>query len=196
MAINSPLLDMSIEGAQGVVFTITGGTDLGMEEVNEAAKVVTASADEEAKVIFGAVIDENMKDNVKITVIATGFDNTRSKSLEDGQPSYYPSNFIEEEQKKEVVSSYSNPKKKVDWNEKNGVESGGTSEDDSEQEKEVDDKEKPEKKSKRKIFSSIEEAQSQPLKESQDEKKRLPKKDEEEDDDELSVPAFIRKKMK
>ncbi|MFH1598407.1 MAG: cell division protein FtsZ [Patescibacteria group bacterium] len=72
-AIDSPLLELSIDGAKGILFTISGGPGLGMYEVNEAAKVITSNADANAKVIFGAVIDENMKDQISITVIATGF---------------------------------------------------------------------------------------------------------------------------
>lgn len=74
MAIASPLLELSIDGAKGILLTVTGGTSLSMHEVAEAAKIVTGSADPDAKVIFGAVIDENMKDEIKITVVATGFD--------------------------------------------------------------------------------------------------------------------------
>ncbi|MCK5320811.1 cell division protein FtsZ [Candidatus Parcubacteria bacterium] len=73
-AINSPLLEMNIEGARGILFTITGGVSLGMTEVGEAAKIITAAAEEDAKIIFGAVIDPKMKDEIKITVVATGFD--------------------------------------------------------------------------------------------------------------------------
>ncbi len=73
-AVNSPLLDISIEGARGVLFNVSGGSDLTMWEINEAAKVITESIDRDAKVIFGAVQDENLKKGeVKITVIATGF---------------------------------------------------------------------------------------------------------------------------
>lgn len=72
-AISSPLLDLSIDGARGILFTITGGASLGMHEVSEAAKIITGSADADARVIFGAVIDESMGDDVRITVIATGF---------------------------------------------------------------------------------------------------------------------------
>lgn len=72
-AISSPLLDISIEGAKGVLFTITGGSDLGMLEINEAAKIITSSTDPDAKVIFGAVIDESLGEDVRVTVIATGF---------------------------------------------------------------------------------------------------------------------------
>jgi len=72
-AIDSPLLELDIEGAKGVLFTVTGGSDLGMFEVNEAARIITESADSNAKVIFGSVIDEDLKDEVRVTVIATGF---------------------------------------------------------------------------------------------------------------------------
>ncbi len=74
-AIHSPLLETTIDGAKGVLFSITGGLDLGMNEVAEAAKIITQNADSNAKVIFGTVIDETMKDEVRITVIATGFGN-------------------------------------------------------------------------------------------------------------------------
>lgn len=72
-AIDSPLLELPIDGAKGVLFTVTGGTNVGMYEVNEAARIITQSADPGAKIIFGAVIDESLKDEIKITVIATGF---------------------------------------------------------------------------------------------------------------------------
>lgn len=73
-AVASPLLEVSVDGAKGILFTITGGSNLGMYEVSEAAKVITQSADPNAKVIFGAIIDEGMKDEIKVTVIATGFE--------------------------------------------------------------------------------------------------------------------------
>lgn len=74
MAINSPLLETSIDGAKGVLFSVSGGSDLSMLEINEAAKVITESIDSQAKVIFGAVMDEKLKKGeIKITVIATGF---------------------------------------------------------------------------------------------------------------------------
>jgi len=73
-AINSPLLDLSISGAKGVLFAIAGGADLRMHEINEAARIITESIDPDARVIFGAIIDEKLKKNeVKITVIAAGF---------------------------------------------------------------------------------------------------------------------------
>ena len=72
-AIDSPLLELSIDGAKGVLFNVTGGKDLGMFEVDEAAKFITKAVDADAKIIFGAVIDEEMDEEIKITVIATGF---------------------------------------------------------------------------------------------------------------------------
>jgi cell division protein FtsZ len=72
-AVSSPLLEASIEGATGILLNITGGSDIGLFEVNEAAEVVTGAADQNANVIFGAVIDETLGDAVRVTVIATGF---------------------------------------------------------------------------------------------------------------------------
>ncbi|MBI3522095.1 MAG: cell division protein FtsZ [Chloroflexi bacterium] len=86
-AITSPLLEQSIDGARGVLFTITGAPDLTLVEVNEAAEIIRAAADPEANIIFGSVIDERMGSDVKISVIATGFDATRPlKRIE--QPLY------------------------------------------------------------------------------------------------------------
>ena len=73
-AISSPLLEMDIEGAKGILFNITGGNDLAMFEVDEAARIITEAADPDATIIFGAVINENYTGEVKITVVATGFD--------------------------------------------------------------------------------------------------------------------------
>jgi len=80
-AINSPLLDISIDGARGILFTISGGEDMTMFEIQDAAKVITESIDSEAKVIFGAIFDENLKKNeIRVTVIATGFpENVKKK---------------------------------------------------------------------------------------------------------------------
>ncbi|HXH89786.1 MAG TPA: cell division protein FtsZ [Gaiellaceae bacterium] len=72
-AVSSPLLEHSVDGATGILLNITGGTELGLFEVNEAAEVVTSAADGNANVIFGAVIDESLGDEVRVTVIATGF---------------------------------------------------------------------------------------------------------------------------
>lgn len=81
-AFASPLLEMSIEGAKGVLFNIMGGNDLTMSEVDEAAKQIAAQVDPDANIIFGATIDESMVDQVKITIIATGFDETKRKLRE------------------------------------------------------------------------------------------------------------------
>ncbi|MBI4035295.1 MAG: cell division protein FtsZ [Candidatus Chisholmbacteria bacterium] len=78
-AIASPLLEISIEGAKGILFNITGGPDLTMNEVNEAAQIIAAAADADANIIFGATITEDMVDQVKISVIAAGFDEARMK---------------------------------------------------------------------------------------------------------------------
>jgi cell division protein FtsZ len=78
-AISSPLLETSIEGAQGVLLNITGGASLGLFEVNEAAEIIAQAADPEANIIFGAVIDETLEDEVRVTVIATGFGNSPFK---------------------------------------------------------------------------------------------------------------------
>ena len=79
-AIQSPLLETSIEGAKGVIINITGGEDLGLHEVNTAAELVQRSVDPEANIIFGTVTDSNMTDEIQITVIATGFEKNESIS--------------------------------------------------------------------------------------------------------------------
>jgi len=81
-AITSPLLEASIEGARGMVLNIAGGSDLGLFEVNEAAEIIHAVAHPDANIIFGAVIDDNMGDEVRVTVIAAGFER-----WEEGAPS-------------------------------------------------------------------------------------------------------------
>lgn len=108
-AISSPLLELSIDGARGILFTITGSPDLTMNEVDEAAKIITSSAADDVRVIFGANIDDTITDEVKITVIATGFDTRRKKiskeeensnstlnnnSFSSSVPKYAPSSFV------------------------------------------------------------------------------------------------------
>lgn len=95
-AIDSPLLELSIDGAKGILFNITGGPDLGMYEIDEAAKAITEAADADANIIFGAIIDEAMQGEVKITVIATGFESEHTKVQRpqiqhDSKPSEIPS---------------------------------------------------------------------------------------------------------
>src|SRR5207245_2359676 len=77
VAVSSPLLESSIEGATGILLNVTAGPDIGLFEVNEAAEVVTAAADANANIIFGAVIDASMGEEVRVTVIATGFGQAR-----------------------------------------------------------------------------------------------------------------------
>lgn len=117
LAISSPLLELSIDGAHGILFTVTGGPDLTMSEVDEAAKIITASASSDAKVIFGAIIDESLVGQLRISVIATGFDDRRPSTLKDEESTgfvssghisrtpFAPSNFgirtIREEEEKE-----------------------------------------------------------------------------------------------
>lgn len=100
-AISSPLLEISIDGARGILFTVTGGPDLSMSEVEEAAKLITTSASDDVKVIFGAIIDEAMGDNVKVTVIATGFD--------DRRPKPFVNNSAEDESTSSLFSSKFSP---------------------------------------------------------------------------------------
>ncbi|MEW6623150.1 MAG: cell division protein FtsZ [Bacillota bacterium] len=77
MAISSPLLETSIQGAKGVLLNITGGNNLGLFEVNEVAEIISSAADPDANIIFGAVIDDRLEDELRVTVIATGFDERR-----------------------------------------------------------------------------------------------------------------------
>jgi cell division protein FtsZ len=83
-AVSSPLLETSIEGATGILLNITGGPEIGLFEVNEAAEVVTSAADQNANVIFGAVIDDALGDDIRVTVIATGFGGQRRRRRRDG----------------------------------------------------------------------------------------------------------------
>jgi len=98
-AIASPLLEVSVEGARGILFTVTGGANMGMHEVSEAAKIITASADPNAKVIFGAILNDSMKDEIKVTVIATGFEDVKENAKSNASTviaagSYSPSSFV------------------------------------------------------------------------------------------------------
>ncbi|SUB57449.1 cell division protein FtsZ [Peptoniphilus lacrimalis] len=100
LAINSPLLETSIEGAKSVLLNITAGNDLGIFEVNEAADLIRECVDEDANIIFGAGIDETLKDQVKITVIATEFDQYKDDSKKDDKkkPNLVARNLKENEE--------------------------------------------------------------------------------------------------
>jgi len=107
-AINSPLIETSIDGAKGILLNVSGGPDLKLFEVNEAAEIIRNSSSPDANIIFGAVIDENMKDKIKVTIIATGFkdkvSDKRSKS--------------EKEAKKEITETAADENKKATEREK------------------------------------------------------------------------------
>lgn len=106
MAISSPLLELSIDGAKGVLFNVTGGADLTMTEVDEASKLIAAAVDPDSNIIFGATIDDQMVDQVKITVIATGFDETKRRLKElsakteeqTGNDEFVPSSEVDKEE--------------------------------------------------------------------------------------------------
>ncbi len=116
-AIASPLLELSIDGAKGILFTISGGSDLGMHEVAEAAKVITSSADEDAKVIFGANVSDEMNEEIRITVVATGFDSRERRTTSAGsvevqaQGTWSPNNFLRVREREEQAMSA--PKRSV-----------------------------------------------------------------------------------
>lgn len=173
MAVNSNLLETSINGAKGIVFTITGGPDLGMTEVSEAAKIISSLADEDAKIIFGAVIDEKMKDEIKVTIVATGFNDKDKRN----------DNFSVEE--KSSIRSYSAPAFMKD-------KEPEVKEEEAPKEEESTDKSTSfnfpwfDKKGKEFDFKAAPKTER---------KSSLKHSDEDDEDDELSVPAFIRKKM-
>lgn len=121
-AINSPLLDISINGAKGVLFSIAGGDDLTMYEIQEAAKVITESTDPDARVIFGTIRDESLKKGeVKVTIIASGFPEgglpTQRKSLFGGErDNKVVEEIVEEETKKEAKKKMKEEDKKEEDN--------------------------------------------------------------------------------
>lgn len=110
-AIGSPLLELSIEGAKGVLFNITGGPDLTMAEVDEAAKQIAAAVDPDANIIFGATIDEHLVDQVKISVIATGFDETKKRLRELSNRSAYGQTMQQQQPffRRSMVNNQSQP---------------------------------------------------------------------------------------
>jgi cell division protein FtsZ len=97
-AVNSPLLELSIKGATGVLFNITAGNDLSMYEVDQAANIISGSAEKDANIIFGASIDDSIQDgSIRINVLATGFDKDRQNSIIRDDNNYTPSAFINED---------------------------------------------------------------------------------------------------
>ncbi|SHI73757.1 cell division protein FtsZ [Dethiosulfatibacter aminovorans DSM 17477] len=112
-AIKSPLLETSINGARGVLINITGGVDMALHEINDAARLITESADPEANIIFGANIEESLGDSIKVTVIATGFSEQRLEKQEiKAEPEKKPDENKDGEKKEDDPSS---PKLKTSW---------------------------------------------------------------------------------
>jgi cell division protein FtsZ len=97
-AISSPLLEISMDGARGVLFNIVGGNDITMTEVDEAAKIISNAADPDANIIFGATIDESIQGEIRITVVATGFDQTKQRLqqfvVQQEEPQVVPPNVV------------------------------------------------------------------------------------------------------
>lgn len=168
-AIASPLLEISIEGAKGILFNITGGSDITMYEVSEAAKTITESVDNDARIIFGAVIDENLKDQIKITVVATGFDQgvpaghvlRGVASVRANTPNYFAP--IKQQPSEEEKSERAPEREKLSFNAKKLEQETLEPEDDDK------DKIKP--------------------------SKMVPPEDTASDEEDLEIPAFIRRKM-
>lgn len=176
-AISSPLLEVSIDGASGILFTITGGSSLGMQEVSEAAKIITSSADNDVRVIFGAVIDESMGEDVRVTVIATGFEDDTNRGVIHGVPD------------DEISSVFSRPKtvySPTTFKKKKSIPSTPVQGD-------VDDEEDTDDRgffnrsvNTRSSFGS--QSNNKPTQKKDDDPTQDPK-------DDLEIPAFIRKKM-
>ena len=194
-AISSPLLEVSIDGAKGILFSITGGTNLGMQEVAEAAKIITSSADDNVKVIFGAVIDEALKDEIKITVVATGFDDrsTNIKTVKADSPN--PGMEVFTTKRPMFKSSIFN--KKV---ETRPITPRGNNDEDFLEEESVEEEKEyanPSSFSRRNVGSSVDmntqTTQPRPQSTSNviNQNSTKPKSNEED----LEIPAFIRKKM-
>jgi len=194
-AISSPLLEVSIDGAKGILFSITGGTNLGMQEVAEAAKIITSSADDNVKVIFGAVIDETMGEDVRVTVVATGFDDrsTNIKTVKADSPN--PGMEVFTTKRPMFKSSIFN--KKVET--RSITPRGNNDEDFLEEESVEEEKEyaNPSSFSRRNVGSSVDmntqTTQPRPQSTSNviNQNSTKPKSNEED----LEIPAFIRKKM-
>jgi cell division protein FtsZ len=116
-AVSSPLLDVSIEGAKGVLFNVVGGPDLTMAEIDEAASIIAKSVDPDADIIFGAVIDDKMMDSIKITLIATKFDESRLKLFRFSKVSQAEQTKTEEKVEKESEIKEPQEEEMLDENE-------------------------------------------------------------------------------
>lgn len=194
-AIASPLLELSIDGARGILFTISGGSDLGMHEVAEAAKVITSSADEDAKVIFGANIDDTLSEEVRITVVATGFDSRERRTISPGsvevqaQGSWAPNTFLrvreDETRQPRQKMNFSHPQTKSE----------------PKQEPRIEPRMEMRSELKREIFATPSTSTPPPsvpvhdIPQSRQPIKQQTISQQQSQEDEIEIPAFIRKKM-
>lgn len=206
-AVSSPLLELSIDGAEGILFSITGGEDLAMQEVSEAAQVITESADDDAQVIFGAVIDEEIEDELRITVIATGFD--EEDDVESPRSTKQQSSGRDQQRKQRFSRQQNNPKEETKQTRgayKNDDTEESTSDKTSNQKTTEDAGEQPDTPSfdKRKVAESSDDEEAtedEPSSENSTTNKQkrqtVSSEDDEEDDGggDLEIPAFIRKRM-
>ncbi len=120
-AVHSPLLDTSINGLKGVLFNVTGGPNMGLHEVTEAAEIISEAADEDANIIFGAVIDESIKDEIRITVIATGFnDNSFDDIFSDAESVPVEEEPVVEEKVEELEQAEETPKEESSVEQREG----------------------------------------------------------------------------
>lgn len=191
-AISSPLLDLSIDGAKGVLFVISGGNDLTMNEIKEITDVITSGVSDDAKIIFGANVDENMKDKVRVTLVATGFGDEQSRRQETSKSNLgYRLNkiFLEQDAKDEEeeptpARKTPNPYQPERSSNKSKIFVADT------------ESRAPEKS---RFFSPIDDEEE--TEEEQEQPKAPPlswKKQqiEEVEDEDLEIPPFLRKKMK
>ncbi len=194
-AISSPLLDLSIDGAKGVLFVISGGNDLTMNEIKEITDIITAGVSEDAKIIFGANIDENIKGKIRITLVATGFGETQSRKQDSTKSNLgYRLNkiFLEPDIKNEEVSTTNSIKKTPSpyQPEKNSNKSKFLSDIETKSSEKI------------KFFSSINDEEEEEERENQEQTKNPPltwkqqKIEEIDEDEDLEIPPFLRKKMK
>ncbi len=184
-AINSPLLELAIDGAKGVLFNITGPSNLGMFEIDEAAKIITKSVDPEARIKFGYVIDEALEDECKITVIATGFDEMQRKpsmirSVELDEPRITPITPVKSFNRMEDIKREREEKKEEFFAAEPAPRKEKVEKRDEEFAPKVQQPLPDAREVRKPLFSGA-------AKQNED----LP-----EENDEYDIPAFIRKKMK
>lgn len=195
-AISSPLLDLSIDGAKGVLFVISGGSDLTMNEIKEITDIITSGVADDAKIIFGANIDENIKDKVRVTLVATGFAGGTSKKQEAAKSNLgYRLNkiFLESE------INNNQDKNEIDKKNPNSYQSDKNSK--IINFNNLDNKNK-EKEKFFSSFSSISDKETEELENDSNDKvttltwKKQAIEEINEEEEDLEIPPFLRKKMK